>query len=427
MDSAILKQVVIEQQQIKLPDNCIRRSIYQKVFALQDSPQVVVISGIRRCGKSTLLQMIRHSAAENAYYINFDDDRLVQFQLEDFQKLLELFIELYGVQNTFYFDEIQNIDGWERFIRRLHDQNNKIYITGSNATMFSKELGTRLTGRYIKIEVYPFSFAEYVSYKKPELLAVEHFTTNQKGHLRNLFSQFMMVGGIPEYLLYQQQDYLKSLYESILYRDIIARYRINEKIIKELVLYIASNVGKEITYNSVSKLLGVSSSSTISDYCSYLVDSFLCFLINRYDYSLKKQIFSAKKVYFIDQALAKTVGFRVSEDYGRLLENIVLLELKRRDCEIYFHKAKKECDFLVKEGVQIKQAIQVSLHLNSVQIKNREISGLLEAMETYGLEEGYIITESESGKEIIEFNGSKYLINIVPIWQWLLQNEKKYS
>lgn len=172
-------------------------------------------------------------------------------------------------------------------------------------------------------------------------------------------------------------------------------------------------MGKEISYSSLSKLLGVANQSTISNYCSYLIDSFLCFLINRYDYSLKKQIFYPKKIYFIDQALAKTVGFRASEDYGRLLENIVLLELKRRDCEIYFHKAKKECDFLVKEGVRIKHAIQVSVHLSSAQVKNREISGLKEC---------YIITESESGKEIIESNGNKYLINIVPIWQWLLQN-----
>jgi len=421
MDSQLLKQVVIDQQSIKLPSNFISRNVHQKIVTLEKSKQIVVITGLRRCGKSTLLQEIRNNnSGQKSYYINFDDDRLIQFSVEDFQLLWEVFIELFGQQNIFYFDEIQNIAGWERFIRRLRDYENKIYITGSNSTMFSKELGTRLTGRYEQVDLYPFSFNEYVATNKPTLTtAKQQLTTVQTGLLREFFNKYLANGGIPEYMFYEQTTYLQSLYESILYRDIIARYRVNERAIKELVFYLASNVGKEITYNSIRKLLGLGSSVTIADYCHHLENSFLCFFINRYDFSLKKQIHYAKKVYFIDHALAKTVGFRFGEDRGRLLENVVFIELKRRGKEIYFHKQKYECDFLTKENTKITAAIQVTSNLNLEETKLREINGLLDAMELYGLEVGYIITEQEHKTEQITHHGKNYQIHIIPIWLWL--------
>jgi predicted AAA+ superfamily ATPase len=421
MDKQNLKQVIIDQQEDKLPEDFVTRLLDHKIVSLQKIPQILIIIGLRRSGKSTLLQEIRNKSKENKYYINFDDDRLVQFQLADFQILLELFIELFGLQETFYFDEIQNIPGWERFIRRLHNQGNKIYITGSNATMFSKELGTRLTGRYIQIELYPFSFKEYTNFEQANLLKISKLTTNQKGQLKKLFNTFSLLGGIPEFFLYQQSAYLHSLYESILYKDIIVRYKVNERAIKELVFYLASNVSKEITYNSLRKMLGLASASTVSDYCTYLENSFLCFFINRYDYSLKKQLQYAKKVYFIDQALAKTVGFRISEDSGRLLENIVFLELKRRYQEIYFHKANKECDFLVRQNGRISIVMQVCLQLSNPETKRREIAGLTEALELYDLKTGYIITEDEENTETITYKNKKYTIQIMPIWKWLLQ------
>lgn len=420
MNISVLKQVILDQQNVYLPDHIIPRDIYQKVSALADTNQIIVISGIRRCGKSTLMQQIRHNATEKDYYLNFDDDRLVKFQVEDFQHLLELFMELFGQQRTMYFDEIQNIPGWERFIRRLHDQGYKIYITGSNATMFSKELGTRLTGRYIQIELYPFSFHEYVNSINPNLLITNNITTAQKAEIKNLFSTFITIGGIPEFIKNKRSEYLHSLYESIIYRDIIARFSINEKALRELGFYLASNVGKEITYNSLRSILGLASASTVSDYCGHLEDSFLCFFINRYDFSLKKQIHFAKKIYFIDQALARSIGFRTSEDRGRLLENIVFIELKRRYQEIYFHKQKKECDFLIKEGTKITTVIQVSSNINSEKTMQRELDGLAEAMELYGLNEGYIINEEVDTTKKIEITAKNYVVHLIPLWKWLL-------
>jgi len=426
MERQQLKQIIIDQQQLNLPENFIARNILNELASLQKTKQILVITGIRRSGKSTLLQEIRTHAKEKNYYFNFDDDRLTNFTLVDFELLLELFIELYGAEKTAYFDEIQNIPEWERFVRRLHDQGYKIYITGSNATMFSQELGTRLTGRYIKVELYPFSFKEYVSWQKPELLTSTPLTSTQKAQLQNLFTGFYENGGFPEFLVLKNKAYLQNLFESILYRDITVRFGVNERAVKELSVFLASNISCNITYNSLRKTLGLASATTVADYCSYLSNSYLCFFINRFSYSLKEQIHYAKKTYFIDHALAKAIGFRSSDDQGKTLENIVFLELKRRSCEIYFHKQKYECDFLLKQGTKIVAALQVCLSLQDATTKKRELQGLIEAMENYGLKQGLVLTENDKiSTEQLHHGNNKYTVHIIPIWWWLLNKNHK--
>lgn len=421
MDKQTLIDVITDQKKTGLPQHFVPRSLYEKVERLSGMKQILVLAGLRRVGKSTLLQEIRAKNKEFHYYINFDDERLIKFSTEDFQMLLEVFIELYGEQKTFYFDEIQNVKGWERFVRRLHDNGYKVYVTGSNASMFSKELGTHLTGRYVQMELYPFSFHEYVQYKDKDLLSSGPYGTTVKGKLKRLFRSYSMEGGIPEYVRTLEPEYLKSLYESVLYRDILVRYRISqERPIKELVYYLASNLGKEISYNNLKNLIGVGSPTTVSDYCFYLENSFLGFLINGYDRSLKRQIQSHKKLYWVDTALAHTVGFRFSPDRGRALENIVFIELKRRAKEIYFHHGKKECDFILRKGITIEQAIQVSSSLDQPETLQREKEGLIEAMEAYHLREGLILTEDQEKEEIVSMGRRKCRIHIQPVWKWLL-------
>ena len=231
---SMLRQILKEQRSLKLPHNFVKRDAYKKLQQYSSCSEVVVVTGLRRVGKSTLMQQLRSEAAESDYFINFDDDRLILFELHDFQPLLELFIELYGIQKTFYFDEIQNIEGWETFVRRLHDQGNKIYITGSNATLFSQELGTRLTGRYIQMELYPYSFSELIHHRQPEIK--EPVTTEERGLVARAFAEYRLKGGIPAYVNSNEVDLLQSLYESVLYRDIITRYKLsNDRPIKELV------------------------------------------------------------------------------------------------------------------------------------------------------------------------------------------------
>jgi len=422
MDKQTLKDVILDQRSVPGPSLVVTRQIFANLTRLRKTNQVLILSGVRRCGKSVLLRLLKNESTQQDYSINFDDDRLVNFKVEDFQVLYELFVEMYGPQDSFYFDEIQNIPHWERFVRRLHEQGKKIVITGSNASMLSVELGTHLTGRNIEINVYPYSFSEYLNAKGESKFDPTSLNTVEKGILKSFFNQFLEEGGLPEYIGTQQTEYLHSLYHNILYRDIIVRHNIkNHQAVKELVYYLASNIGKECTFNSLKSLLGLSSATTISDYCGYLEESFLCFFINRYDFSLKKQIQHAKKVYFIDQALAVAVGFRFSSDLGRLLENVVFLELKRRGHSIYYHKDKKECDFVLKSGTKIVSAIQVTVSLEDEKTREREIFGLLDAMVAYHLDSGLILTADTFSEERITVQDKQYQVRCVPIWFWLLE------
>jgi hypothetical protein len=403
------------KNQIKLNENTIPRELTTIIKKFQKEKFILIISGIRRSGKSTLLHQMREHL-KDSYYVNFDDDRFVRFKIDDFQTLYEILVELFGTKQIFIFDEIQNIKGWERFVRRLYDNGKKIYVTGSNASMLSRELGTHLTGRHITFSLYPFSFKEFLKFKQHSIKSPDRLTTEQKGTLKKFFNEYLEKGGFPEYLQTDKQEYLKVVYENILYRDIITRYNLpHEKTIKEVVYYAVSNIGKEISFNRLRKLTQLTSATTIREYFEYFENSYLTFLIPRYSRSLKKQIYYNKKVYFIDTGMAKILGFRTSDDLGRMLENIVFLHLKRQNKEIYFHKEKHECDFVIKEGIQITEAIQVTHDLT--ENRNREIDGILEVLNKYKLKEGLILT-SDQDEEIIE---NKKKIIIKPIWKWLLE------
>lgn len=417
--AAVIKQVVVEQHQVKLPADFVERKAYQQLKAYSSLPEIVVITGLRRVGKSTLLQQLRNESTQSDYFINFDDDRLVNFTLEDFQTLLELFVELYGIQTTFYFDEIQNIPGWEIFVRRLHDQGKKIYVTGSNATLFSQELGTRLTGRYLQIDLFPYSFSELWNHQYPELAKNEPITTEERGMAAKAFADYRKSGGIPSYVHWKEVNMLHTLYESVLYRDIIARYKLpSDRAIKELVYYFASNVGKEFSNSALAKQIGIGSPTTVADYSYYLSMSYLCFTVSRFSHSISKQQLANKKCYFIDHAMARQLGFRSTEDKGRLLENLVYIELKRRGGEIYFHKEQKECDFLIRKEGKIAEAFQVCLDLTDTQTREREINGLVEAMQLHHLTTGMILTESHEEMTKVNLEGMVYTIKIMPIWKW---------
>lgn len=411
----LLKAVIFDQQKLCWNTRFVRRNF---PTAYLNSQEIVVITGIRRCGKSTLLQQIRAEQSEKDYFINFDDERLIQFKVDDFQLLYETFIELFGVQKTFYFDEIQNITGWERFVRRLHDYGNKVYITGSNANMLSRELGTHLTGRYLAMELYPFSFREFLAFNGKTLIQGDIYSTEGKSELKAFFSKFVSLGGFPVFLENQNDNYMKSLYENILYRDVMVRNNLtNEKEILELVYYLASNVSRLSSFNSLAKTIGIKNASTISNYLQFIQNTYLIFQVNKFDFSLKKQIQNPKKTYFIDQALVTRLGFLISEEKGRLLENIVFIEFKRRGQDIFYYSGKNECDFVIRQGTQITNAIQVCYSFETPETKARELNGLMEAMKTYSLSEGMILT-NDTEEEITDVD---LTIRIVPVWKWILQ------
>lgn len=409
----LLKHIIFDQQE-RENSAMVEREIDRRLI---DSPEILVISGVRRCGKSVLLQQIRTSQKESDYYMNFDDDRLVNFKVEDFQTLYETFIELFGEQKTFYFDEIQNITGWERFVRRLYDNGCKVFVTGSNANMLSRELGTHLTGRYCQIELYPFSFKEFLKLKGVCPQNKDLYTTVGKGEIKKLFDEFLTTGGFPRYIQSHNNNYLSTLYENIIYKDVITRNKLtNERELLEMVYYMASNVSKRFSYNSLAKTIGIKHTETIKNYLEYLEDTYLLFQLTKFDWSVRKRMASPKKVYFVDNAIIKRVGFNATANIGQLLENAVFVELKRRHQEVYYYDDGIECDFISREDGQIIFACQVTRSLNEEKTRKREINGLLSALKAYNLPEGTILTEDEAEELIVEDKR----IYIRPIWRWLL-------
>lgn len=418
MDREKLKTLLKEQNdQIKDVRELVKREMLDEIKEKR-SNLIVIVSGLRRAGKSTLMNEIRKDNLHESYFVNFDDERLFDFAIADFQMMQELLIELYGERNIYFFDEIQNIQGWERFVRRLHDNGKKVYVTGSNASMLSREMGTHLTGRHLSYSLYPYSFKEFLYFKKYELPISEVLTTTEKSTIKRYFNEYIEVGGIPEFVKNRDELYIKTLYENILYRDIITRYNLkDEKALKTTVYFAASNIAKEISYNNIRKLTGLSSATTIKEYFEYLENSYLAYLLPRFSTSLKVQVYSNKKVYFIDTAIARILGFRTSEDYGRILENIVFMELKRESKEVYYHKENKECDFVIRDGYNITEAIQVTQSLENPDTRKRELEGMLDAMKAYKLKEGLILTDDTEDE--IEIEGKKIFVK--PIWKWLLQ------
>lgn len=233
------------------------------------------------------------------------------------------------------------------------------------------------------------------------------------------FDEYVGQGGFPEYLKYQDDEFLKRTYDDILYKDLLVRFKIKEvRAFKQLTAFLFTNFSKEISYNALKETLGFKSATSVKNYIEFLQESFLIFEICKYDFSLKKQFVSDKKVYVIDSGLRNAVSFYFSEDQGRLLENIVFIELKRRKCEIFYHKGKKECDFLVRDKMRVIRAIQVSMDMIEGVNEEREINGLMEAVHLFDLTEGLILTQYQ--EKTIEKDGKT--IRIVPIWKWLLEN-----
>lgn len=399
-----------QEEKFRQRDRGIARDIdFEKYLK---TAQIVVISGARRCGKSTLLRQFYDNFG-SCHYLNFDDERLLDFEVGDFQNLMLAFGKI-NDSKTILLDEIQNIGSWERFARRIHDEGYKIFITGSNSKLLSSELATHLTGRYFGLELFPFSFKEFLNFKKIDW---QILNSRKRIEILSALDDYLQNGGFPEFLKSQDMEYLKKIYEDILYKDIIARFKIREvKSFRELANYVFSNFAQETSYNGLKNVLGFKSLTTVKNYIHYLQESYLAFEVFKYDFSLKKQYVSDKKIFVVDNGLRNSVAFGFSEDRGRLLENLIFLELKRRGKEIYYYKGRKECDFLIKEKNKITGACQATKELSPANEK-RELGGLREAMDNFGLDEGLIITEGQEEERKID--GKK--IRVVSLCKWLLE------
>ena len=397
------------------------------------SGKIITLIGSRRAGKTYLQMQLmsqilkeKNISLENIVYINFEDERL-DFRTQDLNLIIEGYLELFPNNNLnevyFFFDEIQEIDGWEKFVRRVYDTISKnIYITGSSAKLLSREIATSLRGRTLTYEVFPLSFREYLTFKQIDIKDV-HSTIN-KSKIKNEFKFYLDKGGFPEIINFNENLTIKTLQnylDVMIFRDLVERFKItNVEVLKLFIKKAISNVSKEFSINKVFnefKSLNLKlSKDKLYQYLDNLEEIYLLFFISQYSESIQKQELSLKKVYSIDTGLNLANSFKFSENKGRLLENLVFIELKRRSYEIYYHKQKKECDFVIKEGLDIVQAIQVTKSLEDIDTKKREIAGLLDACSTYRLKTGLILTEDEEYE--LEQDGVK--IQVIPIWKWLL-------
>jgi hypothetical protein len=372
----------------------------KKDVAIEDS-FALIITGIRRCGKSTFLHQILKKQ-KKGYYLNLEDPRLEGFELSDFNKAESIMKELYGPGGIYFFDEIQNIPKWEKFIRYLIDKKEKTVITGSNASLLSRELGTKLTGRYLQIEMFPFSFKEFLDMKK------------EKPSIQS-FEEYLYKGGFPEYLKKENPEILNELLSDVVMKDIAIRFGIkNTSILNKIAIYLISNVGKEFSYNSIKKMLEIKSVQSVIDYISYFENAYLLFTIPRFSYSYKQQQINPKKAYSIDNGFSYNNSASFSKDQGKMLENAVFLGLRRKFKNIFYFQQKNECDFVIKEKDKITHAIQVCLKLNE-ETKEREIKGLLAALKEFKLKEGLILTYNQEDTFLTD--GKK--ITAMPAWKWL--------
>jgi predicted AAA+ superfamily ATPase len=415
-----IRAMLLEQfDSFWMRDTGIDREKLAEIQQAASVPHAVIISGLRRVGKSTLLAQVAHRLGKDSfYYVNFEDDRFLGFKAEDADGLYQILIEVFGDRKVFLIDEVQNIPAWERFVRRFMDLGLKFYLTGSNASLLSRELGTRLTGRYIPIELFPFSFKEFLHFRGQALPDLQRMTTIQRAQLNSVLNAYLLAGGIPDALKYPELPLLRTLYDDVLYRDIAARYRIEAvTALKELAFYLISNPANLVSFNKLKEQLRLGSVNTVSSYIEYMQNSWLVFAVSLYDFSVKRQQIAPKKIYCIDTGLANTVGFNFSPNTGKLFENLVFLALRRQTSELYYYTTPGgyEVDFYLPEN---RQLIQVTQHMENPVIRAREIRPLEDAVKSVKARSALILSETNGGK----FDLQGVPVEMRSIADWLVTN-----
>ena len=411
----------------KTPYTGIVREDYLRKFEIfKKTKQVVFVTGVRRSGKSTLMKQYiktmidKGEDRKNFLYINFEepkfiDDLSIRFMDEAYQAYLEI-VQPSTIPYLF-LDEVQHIIGWEKFVRGLHEKGKAhIFVSGSSARLLSKELGSALTGRHVDIHVNPLTFIEFLYFNDLKINTKFELLSN-KLKIKQMLREYLASGGFPGVVMSgEKNEQLTRYFEDIIYRDIAERYKITKiDKLKSLGKYYLTNIASPTTFRKIADFLGISLDS-VERYSYHFQDTYLIFFVNKFSYSLKEQEKNPRKVYAIDSGLRNIVCFKFSEDIGKLYENTVFLELSGKGNDIYYYKDKRECDFIIKTGEKIDSAIQVCYSLTR-ENRERELGGLLEAMEEFDLGEGLIITEEIEGEE--KYNGK--CVKFIPLWKWLFE------
>jgi len=427
------KRVIQQWREFEVP-----KALHRDADVRFDPHFMITITGPRRAGKTYLCFQLIHELLgkgvpkDNILYINFEDEKLLGAEAEDIERLLEAFHELSEVDKKhelyLFLDEIQNVKDWDLWVRRTHDirKDTRIVLTGSSSRLLSREISTKLRGRVINTLLLPLSFKEYLSWRNVDYDLKTVPFSKSKVSVKRAFSRYLKEGGYPVLQVSKmpQDRILQEYYQSMIFRDVVERHNVKEiKKLKILADMLFKSVTKEISYNKLAnklKSLGYSiSKNTIIEYMSYFEDAYLFFQNLKYEYALAKQLGSIKKLYCIDNGMLNAVSFKFSDDYGKLVENLVFLELKRRGKESYYYRRDRECDFLIRERNKVVGAIQVTDELND-ENEGREIAGLVSAMGEHGLEKGLLLV-NEDREEEKRVDGKT--VQIRPVWKWLLEDD----
>ena len=416
MDKDVIRQIIVEYQEF------VKEVKVEKRDLTIESTGNYVFTGVRRAGKTfSMLQVIKSllkdsCSLEQILYVNFEDERLIELKVTDLGLLIDVYKELYNVKPVLFFDEIQIIDGWEKFVRRLADTGYRLFVTGSNAKMLSKEISTTLGGRFIVKEIYPLSFREYLKFNNVDLDKNWEYGS-QRHEIQRQFKEYFYYGGFPELFLFKNKRiWLNNLYQKILYGDLIARYKIrNEFALKLLIKKMAESVHDEVSFTRVKNIINSTGITigitTVIDYLTNLKSSYLLFDVENYFAKVNDKE-SKKKYYFIDNGI---ITLFLNNPDTILLENLVAIRLKQEfGNQLYYLKKQTEVDFYIPDN---KTLIQVSYNISDIMTEKREISALLKLSKLVEVERFMIITRDQ--EKMIETNG--IVIDVIPVWKWLLQ------
>jgi predicted AAA+ superfamily ATPase len=383
---------------------------------------IKLITGPRRSGKSVLsLQLLKD---ENFAYLNFDDDLLLKYFDEN--QVIQSLNEVYPGYRYMILDEIQNLPDWELWVNKLYRRGINLIVTGSNARLLSREMATSLTGRYLQIEVFPFSFAEVLRFHKVSLSGQLALTPQKTGIILSHLNTYLLNGGFPEILLNPAviKNYLSSLFDSVLLKDIMRRFKIRQsQQLYNLSNYLLANYTNPYSYNQLKTDLNFTSVATVQKFIGYLSEPYLFINLTRYNTKIKTQQKSPKKSYIIDNGFIKARSFELSPNWGRLLENVVFIELLRRrykpGLDLFYYRTRndREIDFVCRKGHKVEKLIQVCYDITNPKILKREITALLEASSELGCNNLLIITRNND--EIVETN--KQNIHLQPGYKWLCE------
>jgi len=413
--------LIKEFHEIALP------KLHTRDLSIPKTQKIVTVTGSRRVGKTfyfyqLIMEIMEKIGKDRIVYINFEDDRILPMSFKELYNITEAYYELYPQNKDkdiyLFLDEIQNIDSWELYIRRIYDKELvRIFITGSNSKLLSKEIATSLRGRTLNFEMFHLSFKEFLRFN--EITFNKNiFYSKKRFDIKKKFEKYLILGGFPEVVMEKnnlEHDILNSYYEMMIYRDLAQRFSIrNIRLLKELIKFLLTNISNLFSVNSYYTSLKETTSvgkETIFEYLSYLEDANVIFLVPLFDYSLKKQQANPRKVYCIDNGLRNAVSFKFSGDEGRLAENLVFVELKRRKKEVYYWKNKGEVDFIIKNNEQGLTAINVAY---TDDISNRESNSLLEFKKKFNRAKELIILTKDTEKKD---NNIKFM----PLWKWMLK------